>query len=146
MGCWTQNENVVIGKNDLRDQKMILCLAIPQKDRFTPFIWVITVLPFQVSNSLHLWIREPEWSCSFLPRRWRRTDHTFAWRNEFGNIFFNLVTFHRKLLKYSGVLNSKIVRCSDHGDLFARPMVCYSDAGYHGSSVFRSQFGLRTGI
>ena len=55
--------------------------------------------------------------------------------------FFNLVTFHRKLLKYSGVLNSEIVWYSDHGDLFARRMVLYSDAGYHGSLVFRSQFG-----
>ena len=37
---------------------------------------------------------------------------------------------------YSGDLNSKLVRYSDHGDLFVHYMVGYSNAQYHGSSVF----------
>ena len=46
----------------------------------------------------------------------------------------------------SGNLNNKLVQYLGHGDLFAHGMVCYPDARYHGSSVFRSPFGLRTGI
>ena len=41
---------------------------------------------------------------------------------------------------YSGDLNSKLIRYSDKVDLFAHQMVPYSDARYHGSWVFRSQF------
>ena len=50
----------------------------------------------------------------------------------------NLKTY----LRYSSSLKSELDRYSDDGDLFARWMVCYSDARYHGSSVFRSAFGL----
>ena len=41
---------------------------------------------------------------------------------------------------YSGDQNCKPVRYSDHENLFIRPMVCYSDAWYQGSLVFRSTF------
>ena len=43
--------------------------------------------------------------------------------------------------KYSRDLNSQQVWCSYHGFLFALWIVCYSDALYHESLVFRSPFG-----
>ena len=48
---------------------------------------------------------------------------------------------HNTLANYSGDLKSQLVWYSDHGDLFDHQMVCYLDAQYHGSLVFRSQFG-----
>ena len=46
---------------------------------------------------------------------------------------------HRvSIVSYSGDLNSKQVRYLDHGDLFAHLLVCYSDAQYHDSFLFRS--------
>ena len=47
-------------------------------------------------------------------------------------------TIRGDLYEYSGDLISKLVWYSYHRDLFARQVVCYSDALYHGSWVFRS--------
>ena len=45
---------------------------------------------------------------------------------------------------YVGDLNRKLVQYSNHGDLFNRQMVPYSDALYHDSLVFISTFGYQT--
>ena len=48
-----------------------------------------------------------------------------------------LIKWHlrKKWRSYSGDLNGKPVWYSDHVDLFAHRIVCYSDASYHGSSI-----------
>ena len=48
-------------------------------------------------------------------------------------LLIEIIFFGILYMLYNGDLNSQLVWYSDHGDLFSRQMVHYSDTQYHGS-------------
>ena len=56
------------------------------------------------------------------------------------NLLFRYLTPNILVSITVGDLNSKLIQCSDHRDLFNRQMVRYSDAWYHVRLVLGSTF------